>query len=116
MNRYFPFLFIAFIGLVIVSSCKKTKPCEAVITVVDSSGKAIAGAKVVLRQDSVINPETGVRANIFDEETTAGNGEAIFSFSWEAVLNVEVTQLTKSAKDYIRLEQSETVRKTVVLK
>lgn len=116
MKRYFPILFVAFIGLIVVSSCKKTKPCEVVVTVTDSTGKAIAGAKVVLRQDSVINPETGVRANIFDEETTAGNGEAIFSFSWEAVLNVEVTYLTQSAKDYVRLEQSETVRKTVVLK
>ncbi len=116
MNRYVPFLILAFMGIIATTSCKKTKPCEAVITVTDSLGRPIAGAIVVLRQDSVINPETGVRANIFDEETTAGNGEAIFSFSWEAVLNVEVTHQTKSAKDYIRLEQSETVRKTVVLK
>jgi hypothetical protein len=116
MNRYLSILAIAFIGIITASSCKKTEPCEAIITVIDTAGREIAGAKVVLRQDSVINPETGVRADIFDEEFTTSNGEAIFKFSWEAVLNVEVTYLTSSAKDYIRLEQSETVRKTVVVK
>lgn len=116
MNRYLLFLTLAFVGLLTVSSCKKTEPCEAIITVVDTLGRPVAAAKVVLRQDSVVNPETGVRADIFDEEFTTSDGEAIFKFSWEAVLNVEVTYLTTTAKDYIRLEQSETVRKTVVLK
>ena len=83
---------------------------------VDSLGHPVPAAKVVLRQDSVVNPQTGIRADVFDEEFTASNGEAIFKFQWEAVLNVEVTSLTLSAKDYIRLEQSETVRKTVVVK
>ncbi len=102
-------------GLIfLTTSCKKTKPCDAIITVKDTLGKPVVGAKVVLRQDSVV--KNGVRANIFDEQTTSGNGEAFFTFQWEAVLNVEVTYLTQSAKDYIRLEQSETVRKTVILK
>ncbi len=116
MNRYLLLLSLAFAGLFIVSSCKKTEPCEAIITVVDTLGRSVAGAKVVLRQDSVVNPQTGVRADVFDEEFTASNGEAIFKFSWEAVLNVEVTSGSRTAKDYIRLEQSETVRKTVVVK
>lgn len=104
-----------FTALITFSSCKKTEPCEAVITVVDALGKPISGAKVVLRQDSVKNPNTGKRANIFDEQFTAGTGEAFFEFQWEAVLNVEVNADTLFAKDYIRLEQSETVRKTVVM-
>ena len=116
MNRYLLLFCLALVGLVTSSSCKKTKDCEAIITVVDSTGKAVAGAKVVLRQDSVVNPQTGVRADIFGEQFTTSSGEAIFSFKWEAVLNVEVTSLTTSAKDYIRLEQSETVRKTLTVK
>lgn len=116
MNRYLIICCLVLVGLISNSSCKKTKDCEAVVTVVDTLGRAVAGAKVVLRQDSVVNPQTGVRADIFDEEFTTSNGEAIFKFKWEAVLNVEVTSLTLSAKDYIRLEQSETVRKTVTVK
>jgi len=116
MKPYLILVCLAFIGLITVSSCKKTEDCEAIITVVDTLGRPVAAAKVVLRQDSVVNPQTGVRADIFDEEFTTSNGEAIFKFKWEAVLNVEVTSLTTSAKDYIRLEQSETVRKTVTVK
>lgn len=116
MNRYLILFSLAFIGIITVSSCKKTEPCEAIITVVDTLGRPVAAAKVVLRQDSVVNPQTGVRADIFDEEFTTSSGEAIFKFQWEAVLNVEVTSSTLTAKDYIRLEQSETVRKTVVVK
>lgn len=116
MNRYLLLFCLAFIGLISVSSCKKTTDCEAIITVVDTLGRAVPGAKVVLRQDSVVNPQTGVRADIFSEQFTTSSGEAIFSFQWEAVLNVEVTASTASAKDYIRLEQSETVRKTVKVK
>ncbi|MBK9400455.1 MAG: hypothetical protein IPN36_06215 [Bacteroidetes bacterium] len=116
MNRYLILLTLALAGLLTVSSCKKTEPCEAIITVVDTLGRPVSAAKVVLRQDSVVNPQTGVRADVFDEEFTTSNGEAIFKFQWEAVLNVEVTSLTLTAKDYIRLEQSETVRKTVVVK
>ena len=116
MNRYLIILTLALAGLLTASSCKKTEPCEAIITVVDTLGCPVSAAKVVLRQDSVVNPQTGVRADVFDEEFTTSNGEAIFKFQWEAVLNVEVTSLTLTAKDYIRLEQSETVRKTVVVK
>lgn len=116
MKRYLILIVVACIAFFSVSSCKKTEPCEAVITVVDSSGVPVVGARVVLRQDSVVNPTTGVRADIFDEEFTTSNGEAIFEFKWEAVLNVEVEADTLSARDYIRLEQSKTVRKTVVVR
>lgn len=116
MKPYLCLLAIGLAGLLSASSCKKTEPCEVVISVVDTNGRDIQGAKVVLRQDSVINPETGVRANIFDEEFTTSSGEAFFKFSWEAVLNVEVTYLTSDAKDFVRLEQGKTVRKTVIVK
>ncbi len=116
MKNILPILVSSILGLAVISSCKKTEPCEAIITVVDTLGRPVPGAKVVLRQDSVINAQNGVRADVFDEEFTASNGEAFFEFKWEAVLNVEVVSQTQQAKDYIRLVQSETVRKTVIVK
>lgn len=97
-------------------SCKKTTPAEANITVLDTLNRPVAGASVVLRQDSVINPNTGVRADIFQEKITASDGNAHFEFDWEAVLNVEITKDVLSGKDYIRLEQSKTVNKSIIIK
>lgn len=98
------------------TSCKKTSPANATITVVDSLNKPIKGAKVVLRQDSVTNAGTGVKADIYDEKITDIYGNTHHSFKWEAVLNVEVTYGKIKTLDYIRLEQSKSVGKTIVLK
>lgn len=106
-------LFLLFTG---IFSCKKTGPAEALVSIRDTNGKAVAGATVVLRQDTVINANTGVQANINEKKTTDSQGNAFFSFQWEAVLNVEVSKGTLTETDYIRLEQSKTVQKTVILK
>jgi len=109
------FILISVFGIALFSAgCKKTEPCEAIVTITDTLGNKMGGIRVVLRQDSVISSR-GKRADIFEEATTAGNGEAYFEVKWEAVLNVEVFYDTLIVRDYIRLEQSETVRKTVVL-
>lgn len=108
-------LLVAFIAIIgSVSSCKKTEPCNAVITVLDSLDRPVVGATVVVRQDSVVNTN-GVQADIYQESTTAANGQAYFEFKWEAVLNVEVTYDSVMVRDYIRLEQSETVAKTIYI-
>jgi|GEM_PF-553552 len=96
-------------------SCKKTGPAEAVITVQDSFGKPVAGATVVLRQDTVKNAN-GVQASIYEKKISDSQGNASFSFKWEAVLNVEAKKGLDSGSTYIRLEQSKTVPKTVVIK
>jgi hypothetical protein len=99
-----------------LNSCRKKGPADAIVIVTDSLGKTIQGAKVVLRQDSVLSPNTGSQANVHQEGTTDVNGQAFFSFPLEAVLNVEVSKGVLSARDYIRLEQSKQVEKTVILK
>ncbi|MBL7927389.1 MAG: hypothetical protein JNK61_10850 [Bacteroidia bacterium] len=99
-----------------LGACKKTSNADARVTVVDSLNRPIKGAKVVLRQDSVVNPNTGIKADILDEKITDINGNTNHSFKWEAVLNLEVSKGNLKVQDYIRLEQSETVGKTVVLK
>ena len=115
MQKIYTALFLVMIFLFSLS-CKKTKPAEANVSVVDTLNRPVGGATVVLRQDSVINPNTGVRANVYQEQRTAGDGNAHFTFDWEAVLNVEVTKDALYAKDYIRLEQNKTVSKTVIVK
>ena len=121
MNRILFKSFIAvtilFTGIALLtSSCKKTSPADAMVTVVDSLDRPIKGAKVILRQDSVVNPLTNIKAAIYDEKVSDINGNTFHSFKWEAVLNVEVTKGNLKVLDYIRLEQSKRVNKTVVLK
>ena len=58
---------------------------------------------VVLSQDSVINPTTGVQASVREEGVTDGAGNVHFSFKLEAVLNIDASKGVKSAKDFIRL-------------
>lgn len=97
------------------SSCKKTTPANAIITVVDPDGRNVAGARVILRNDSVQSPTTGAQSIIYQEATTDISGKAEFTFKWEAVLFVEVSKGNLSKKDYVRLEQSKTVEKTIIL-
>jgi hypothetical protein len=115
INVFLLLVLCSFIGFGI-SACKKTGPSEAVITVNNTLGKPVAGALVVLRQDSVVNPSTGVQANVIQQTTTDFSGTATFSFKLEAVLNVEVSKDTLKVRDFIKLEQNEIVSKTIILK
>lgn len=107
---------ILLISIGLGSSCKKTGPAEAVIMVVDSTGKRIVGALVTLRQDSVQNPTNGVQASVNEMKMTDGAGQAFFTFKLEAVLIVEVEKGNLEARDVIRLEQSKQVSKTVIIR
>jgi hypothetical protein len=99
-----------------LGSCKKTGPAEAVVLVIDSTGKRVPGALVVLRQDSVFNPVNGTQAVINEQGITDAAGQAFFTFKLEAVLIVEASKGTKTARDYIRLEQSKQVSKAVMIR
>lgn len=106
---------ITFIGSIF--SCKKKETgCDAVVTVTDTIGKIVSGALVILSQDSVVNPNTGVKASVYKESTTDGYGQAYFSFDKEAVLNIEASKGALAGRDYIRLEPGASVEKTVKIK
>ena len=109
-------LFIISAAATSLNSCRKNGPADALITVTDSLGRTVQGAKVVLSQDSVISNQTGAQANVHQEGMTDLNGQVTFSFALEAVLNMEVSKGALSVRDYLRLEQSEQVEKSVVLK
>ena len=102
--------------VMMATACKKAGPCEALVTVIDSLGKRVQGATVVLRQDSVINPTNGSQGAINEVGITNSSGQAYFTFKLEAVLILEAIKGTKSARDYLRLEQGEQVAKTVVIR
>lgn len=111
------FLFFIIIGtLNSVSSCKKDGPARAEITVVNASGVPIAGATVLVHQDTIKSPVTGAQAVISDVQTTDSDGKSLHEFPLEAILNIDVSSGKLKASDYIRLEKSKTVIKTVVLK
>ncbi len=112
---FIPSLCVAFF-VVSMYSCKKEGPCKATVTVIDSLERSVAGAKVILRQDSVVNPNTGAQAYIHQEATTNSSGNASFEFEKEAVLNIEASKGDMYGRDYIRLEQSGTVTRTVKIK
>ncbi|HMT29584.1 MAG TPA: hypothetical protein PKD91_09925, partial [Bacteroidia bacterium] len=87
------FLMIAlFVVPMAFSACKKSGPAEAIVTVLDSTGRRLSGAIVVLRQDSVTNPTNNVQASVNQQAVTDAAGQAYFTFKLEAVLNVEVTK------------------------
>lgn len=113
------FLVVLLFSSLIISfntSCKKEGPAQAVISVTDTLGRPISGASVVLRQDSVTNPVNGVQASVNVPQVTDAAGQAYFSFDLEAVLIVEAEKGNRSARDFVRLEQSKTVSKTLIIK
>ena len=107
---------ILFSVMITVYACRKTGPADAIVTVVDSTSSPVAGALVILRNDSIVKPVTNQQANVYQSQVTDGSGQAEFSFKLEAVLFVEVSKDTQEVKDDIRLEQSKRVEKTIVLK
>ncbi len=98
------------------TGCKKEGPCQALITVTDTSGNIVSGALVILRQNEVVSPVTGVQADVIDSAFTNTLGQANFEFKLEAVLNIEASKGLLSGKDYVRLEQSKQVARVVKIK
>ncbi len=113
--KFFGGILILLNLLFVISGCKKRGPAEALITVRNASGSPIQGALVELYQDTIKNPTNGVQASIHQQRTTDFSGQALFSFELEAVLNVQVSKDTLVVYDYIRLEQSKMVEKTIIL-
>lgn len=117
LHRYIlPSLLVLSITISTFSCKKKETGCDAVVTVTDTLGKTVTGALVILSQDSVVNPNTGVKASVYKESTTDGYGQAYFSFDKEAVLNIEASKGSLAGRDYIRLEPGASVEKSVQIK
>ena len=94
-------------------SCKKDAETKAVITVNDASGKGVEGASITLWQDTSVNPNSGIQANIRVTKISDGSGSAEFVFALEAYLNISATKDTNIARGFVRLKEHETVSQTV---
>ncbi|HNS12154.1 MAG TPA: hypothetical protein PKM97_06030 [Bacteroidia bacterium] len=111
------------IGLIMVAvflalsffACKKDGPSRAVITVVDSIGRPVQGALVILWQDTAVNKSNGVASELRVSKNSDAAGRAEFEFKLEAFLNIDVLYNADTARSFIRLKEHETVNKTVVI-
>ncbi|MBD79688.1 MAG: hypothetical protein CL840_12285 [Crocinitomicaceae bacterium] len=81
-------LFVVIVLSLATTGCDKEKPPRAEITVVDSTGKAIDKARVVLY--CVQRPEETRECVIVDTQLTDDVGKANFEFKNPAVLKVDV--------------------------
>jgi hypothetical protein len=96
-------------------ACKKTGPTIAVISVVDSTGRAISGAAVTLWQDTAVNNANGVQSSVRITKTSDAAGKAEFEFTLEAYLNVQAIHNADTGRAVVRLKEHETVAQTVHL-
>lgn len=102
-------------------SCKeKDLTCTAIIKVVRSIGGPAPSAKVTLTSEYGQLSETHdldpalVEPN--NTKITDANGEVSFTFKYPAILDIKVTHISYgTAEDLVKLEEGETVTKTVTL-
>ncbi len=94
------------------TACKKKKPTEAEITIQDSTGRALVGAKVYVNSKNNTPPGT-----IEDTQTTDNRGKTFHTFENEAILQVEVTKtygsVTVTGYGILRLEEGKKVELTI---
>jgi hypothetical protein len=102
-------------------SCKETDlTCTAVIKVVRSIGGAAPSAKVTITSKfgEENDPERVDPALTAPQNTkiTDSNGEVTYTFKYPAILDITASHISfGTAEDLIKLEEGETVRKTVTL-
>jgi hypothetical protein len=101
-----------FVGITF-SSCKNNDPTRARITVKDAAGKLITGAKVDVYCDS------GKPCTVKDSQTTDSNGQSMHTFDLPAVLKVKAVKTesgtTMVGEGFVKLEEHETVEKTITV-
>lgn len=107
---------LSFFVVMIISSCKKTGPTRAVVTVLDGTTRGpIPGASVTLWQDTAVNSTNGVQSTLRVTKSTDASGRAEFDFELEAFLNITVIKSGDTARSYIILKEHETEEVTVNL-
>jgi len=115
-------LFLSFLIIGMMTSCRKESPTVAVITVVNSEGVKFQGATVRLYPEATINPHPAI---IIDDVVISNSmGEASFDYTDKfnlgqaefAVLDIEIwSGDTLSGTGIIKIEAEETSIETVVL-
>jgi hypothetical protein len=114
MKHFFAFASVIFIAFVALNfeACKKASPTEAEITVLDSTGKSLAGATVYINSKNNTPPGT-----VEDTKVTDNRGKTFHTFENEAILQVEVSKsysgINLSGYAILRLEEGKKVDLTI---
>lgn len=121
VKRIVLFTFVALIGVVFTTGCRKKKDTIAIIYVRDVANQLVPGAQVIVYGEST----TGQQANVTVYDTTITNsaGEAKFNFNEEyqlgqagvVVLNVKAYKDGATGTGIIKVEQETTSEETVFI-
>ena len=93
MKKFYSFIFIAFIGVLVFqsTSCQGPQPCHATITVVDSVGAHTqAGVNVHLYANVVYNGKT-YQGDLVVNGTTDAAGQVNFTIKNPCILDIKAT-------------------------
>jgi len=120
MHSAIRFSIITFCALLLVNtnySCKKKDTtCNAVIKVVRQNGAIVSGAKVKMTSNFALATSDPLADYLPDTKLTDATGFATFEFKLPAILDIEVTHVAYgTGADLIKLEEGETVEKTIVI-
>jgi hypothetical protein len=120
MHTAIRFSIITFCTLLLVNtnySCKKKDTtCTAVIKVVRQNGAVVSGAKVKITSNEALSQSMPLADYLPDTKISDATGFATFEFKLPAILDVEVTHVAYgTGADLIKLEEGETVEKTIVI-
>ena len=110
------FLFSLILIATTFSSCSKDSDTIGIIKVVNSSGQAMSGVTVVLNQQNTI-PGNSPIDNLKTTKTTGANGQATFTYRYEAILDVNISKTSNNdtylGSGVIRLLRGKTEQITV---
>jgi len=120
MHLAIRFSIITFCTLLLVNtnySCKKKDTtCTAVIKVVRQNGAIVSGAKVKMTSNFALSKNDPMAKYLPDTKLTDATGFATFEFKLPAILDIEVTHVAYgTGADLIKLEEGESIEKTIVI-
>ena len=109
-------LFVFLLVSTVFTSCTKEKDTIGIIKVVYSNGNPVIGATVILDQQNT-EPGTNPIENLQQENTTDASGRAEFRYTYEAILDVNVSKTsgndTYEGSGVIRLLRGKTEQITI---
>jgi hypothetical protein len=112
-NAIASIVILMFGGLTFSSCNKNNGPTDAIITVLDTIGKPVSAATVILWQDTSHSTQTGLQSSLRQSKSTDVNGKASFEFQQEAYLNIYAIKNSDTVTGIIQLKQYNTVSQTV---
>jgi hypothetical protein len=115
MKKFSIIKLVVLVTIFLFFGCSHDKSCKAVIKVVDIDGVTLVGGATVQLFANISTASGPVVADLKAEGVTASDGTVEFKFKLPAILDIKATKGVKIATGIIKLEEKETVNKTVQL-